>query len=43
MPGWNLKAGKLNIDLVGKDECWSLFNYVFSNACIKRNTYKFGL
>lgn len=43
MPGWNLKAGKLNRDLVGEDEYWSLFNYVFSSACLKRNTYKFGL
>ena len=43
MPGWNLKNGELNISPVSEDEYWSLFNFVFSDACMKRNTYKFGL
>lgn len=28
---------------VTEDRIWSLFNYVFSDSCSKRNTYKFGL
>ena len=43
MPGWNLKSGILIEDNVSEDEFWSLFNYVFSDACKKTNTYKFGL
>lgn len=43
MPGWNLKKGILVTEQVSDDEYWSLFNYVFSEACRKRNTYKFGL
>ena len=43
MPGWNLKNGELNNIRVSEDEYWSLFNFVFSDACMKRNTYKFGL
>jgi len=43
MSGWNLKNGELNISQVSEDEYWSLFNFVFSDACMKRNTYKFGL
>ncbi len=43
MPGWNLKNGELNNMKVSEDEYWSLFNFVFSDACMKRNTYKFGL
>ncbi len=43
MPGWNLKSGKLNMTQVSEDEYWSLFNFVFSDACLKRNTYKYGL
>lgn len=43
MPGWNLKSGVLNTMLVSEDEYWSLFNFVFSDSCMKRNTYKFGL
>ena len=43
MPGWNLKNGELNNVRVSEDEYWSLFNFVFSDACMKRNTYKFGL
>ncbi len=43
MPGWNFKNGKLEKCQISEDEYWSLFNFIFSNACIKRNTYKFGL
>ena len=43
MPGWNLKAGILAEEKVSEDEYWSLFNFVFSDACRKTNTYKFGL
>ncbi len=43
MPGWNLKSGVLNTAPVSEDEYWSLFNFVFSDSCMKRNTYKFGL
>ena len=43
LPGWNLKEGVLTESKVSDDEFWSLFNYVFSDACKKTNTYKFGL
>ena len=43
MPGWNLKEGILTELEVSDDEYWSLFNFVFSDACRKTNTYKFGL
>ena len=43
MPGWNLKEGMLVDKKISDDEYWSLFNYVFSDACKKTNTYKFGL
>jgi len=43
MPGWNLKEGALVETKVSEDEFWSLFNFVFSDACKKTNTYKFGL
>lgn len=43
MPGWNLKSGVIVEEKVSEDELWSLFNYVFSDACKKTNTYKFGL
>ena len=43
MPGWSLKEGVLAQGTVSDDEFWSLFNYVFSDACKKTNTYKFGL
>ncbi len=43
MPGWNLKNGELQKCQISEDEYWSLFNFVFSDACMKRNTYKFGL
>lgn len=43
MPGWNLREGILTELKVSNDEFWSLFNYVFSDACKKTNTYKFVL
>ena len=43
MSGWDLKAGELLETNVSEEELWSLFNYVFSDACRKTNTYKFGL
>lgn len=43
MAGWNLKAGAITEYVVSEDKIWSLFNFVFSDACKKRNTYKFGL
>lgn len=43
MPGWNLKSGPITNFSPGEDYLWSLFNYVFSDACSKRNTYKFGI
>lgn len=43
MPGWNLRKGALVETKVSDDEFWSLFNFVFSDACKKTNTYKFGL
>lgn len=43
MAGWNLKNGVITEYAVSEDRIWSLFNYVFSDACKKRNTYKFGL
>lgn len=43
MQGWKLREGVLVQDKVSEDEFWSLFNYVFSDACHKTITYKFGL
>ena len=43
MAGWKLKAGPITEYVVSEDKIWSLFNYIFSDACKKRNTYKFGL
>lgn len=43
MAGWNLKNGTITEYDVSEDRIWSLFNFVFSDACKKRNTYKFGL
>lgn len=43
MAGWDKKSGIILSNTVSEDKIWSLFNYVFSNACSKRNTYKFGL
>ena len=43
MAGWDLKSGVITEYVVTEDRIWSLFNYVFSDSCRKRNTYKFGL
>ena len=43
MAGWNLRNGKITEYEVSDDRIWSLFNFVFSDASRKRNTYKFGL
>lgn len=43
MAGWNLKRGVLSSEKIFEEKYWSLFNYVFSNSCSKRNTYKYGL
>lgn len=43
MPGWNLTNGILKENKVCEEQYWALFNYVFSDGCKKRNTYKFGL
>ncbi|WP_405349470.1 HNH endonuclease [Ruminobacter amylophilus] len=43
MAGWNLKNGTITDYRPTEDHIWSLFNYVFSESCSKRNTYKFGL
>lgn len=43
MPGWNLKNGEITEYTVTEERYWALFNYVFSESCAKRNTYKFGL
>lgn len=36
-----MKSG-YNIN-VGEDEYWQLFNYFFSESCMKLTAYKFGL
>ena len=41
--GWDLKEGTLKYSAISDDKLWSLFNFVFSSACHKTNTYKFGL
>jgi len=43
MAGWNLKNGEITEYCISEDKLWSLFNYVFSDGCKKRNSYKFGL
>lgn len=41
--GWRLSRGDIRKYFVGENELWSAFNFVFSDACAKRSTYKFGL
>ncbi len=43
MAGYDKTSGNINEYVVPEDKIWSLFNYVFSDSCRKRNTYKFGL
>jgi len=39
MAGWDLKYGSIKEFYINDDRIWSLFNYVFSDSCRKRNTY----
>lgn len=41
--GWRLARGDIRKYYVGENELWGAFNFVFSDACAKRSTYKFGL
>lgn len=43
MAGWNLTSGIIKEHNLSDDRIWSLFNFIFSDASKKRNTYKFGL
>lgn len=43
MAGWNLKSGDITEYVLSEDRIWVLFNFVFSDANKKRNTYKFVL
>ena len=43
MAGYDKTEGIIKDYVVSEDHIWSLFNYVFSDSCRKRNTYKFGL
>ena len=42
-PGYLLSSGEIKKYFVNEAELWGRFNYVFSNSCAKRSTYKFGL
>lgn len=41
--GWNLTHGELTRYHVPLENYWAHFNFVFSDACSKRSTYKYGL
>lgn len=41
--GWDKSSGALHRFYVSESDFWASFNYVFSEACAKRTTYKFGL
>lgn len=41
--GWRLPDGEITKYFVDENELWSTFNFVFSEACSKQSTYKFGL
>ncbi len=41
--GWNQTSGELSRFFIDIEKYWAGFNYVFSDACHKRTTYKFGL
>ena len=43
MAGWDLKQGEVNLIPISEEQLWSKFNFVFSDASAKRNSYKFGL
>ena len=40
--GWRLSRGDIRKYYVDENELWAAFNFVFSDACAKRSTYKFG-
>lgn len=40
--GWELISGNLTKNNIDFDSLWNRFNYVFSDACPKTSTYKFG-
>ena len=42
-PGHLLTSGEIQKYYVSEIDLWARFNYVFSDACAKRSTYKFGL
>lgn len=42
-PGWKQKSGELSPFQIDLDRYWAHFNFVFSDKCQKRSTYKFGL
>ncbi len=41
--GWNKKRGDLSRFHIELEKYWAHFHYVFSDACPKRSSYKFGL
>lgn len=41
--GWRVSHGDIRKYYVDENELWAAFNFVFSEACAKRSTYKFGL
>lgn len=41
--GWRLPKGDIRKYYVDETELWAAFNFVFSEGCAKRSTYKFGL
>lgn len=43
MAGYLLTNGEIKKYFANETELWAGFNYVFSDACAKRSTYKFGL
>ena len=43
MAGHELKEGIYKGNGIGEDKLWCSFNYFFSDACKKTNTYKFGV
>ena len=41
--GWRLANGEITKYFVDENALWASFNFVFSEACTKQSTYKFGL
>lgn len=42
MSGWDLNEGIITEYNPSEEQLWTLFNFVFSDSCKKRNTYKYG-